>query len=923
MGEPGEGFLSTSIAPRLLALLLLLTTAAAAATTSLSNGMATADFNDRGLATFAGRTFTENGFALTLNGKTYDSRALPAPTRASTSNQITYSYAAAPFRFDVVYEVPANTPIVSRRILVTASPATRFQVDEIVFRSALAQNPSDVYVINRARPKLGTSDYGAALRFHDAKGLLAVVQNPFLHVNREAGAFSIAYKPEMPWDMAWGAFESDRELLAPYVLTGRRLPEHMRPEWKLESGDPAPGLDEAEVEAFTNMVRAFLLYRPTKPLNIMIGWCANDYQIDIASPEGRAEYKRILDRAAELGAGHVLFAPANSDVSRRDESTDDWGWEYVLWLGMGEKIRRNERDPATGPLPASTREMLDYARSKKLGLLAYVYPVLGFTQNQEWLTGPKHNRANLGVRSFQDWLIAALENFYKHTGISGYSFDHTFLNYEGASLYAQWYGWRRVMETLRRDIPDIVIDGRQAYQNYGPWTWLAGSYPHPTSTDEQPESFTSFPDLSIDRVSADRERYTAYRYRNYEFAPSEIVPGFITHQTPRNADTGYMPEARTKTGDTLLPFRRRDWDYLGWQYSLISSIAIAGWNNVIDMIPARDLEEFEHFSRADAQWFHHWIAFANANKDILRNTHTILGEPGIGKLDGTEALRDDGYGYVFLFNPNAQRLSAAVHCKPGSLMSQLYPLERLLARCSNGAFEATLDGRSATILYVGPWPKRLHFPQLLGAPGNPALEGNTLRLKDVRGEMGTREELTVLLPEPTTIDAVELNGKPATFRQIDASTVAVPVHFAGAEFPHSQQIDLDRPLRIPRRVFDQLEARRRAWPIPWTSEDMRSTWLAPQRLLLYIQFAEPDDRWNVTLKIDGRPVDLLKAYASVRRVAHNFVGYYADISLLSPDRDYKLELELPPGLKPGQFQGVFVENIEPEYTSDIVQDTRQ
>ena len=82
-----------------------------------------------------------------------------------------------------------------------------------------------------------------------------------------------------------------------------------------------------------------------------------------------------------------------------------------------------------------------------------------------------------------------------------------------------------------RDIPDIVIDGRQAYQNYGPWSWLAGSYPHPTSTDEQPESFISFPDLKLDRVSADRERYTAYRYRNYEFAPSEIVPGFITHQT--------------------------------------------------------------------------------------------------------------------------------------------------------------------------------------------------------------------------------------------------------------------------------------------------------------------------------------------------------------------------------------------------------
>ena len=64
-----------------------------------------------------------------------------------------------------------------------------------------------------------------------------------------------------------------------------------------------------------------------------------------------------------------------------------------------------------------------------------------------------------------------------------------------------------------------MIDGRQAYHLYGPWSWLAGTYPHPTLNDEQPESFVPFPDLHFDRVSADRERWTAWRYRNHEFAP--------------------------------------------------------------------------------------------------------------------------------------------------------------------------------------------------------------------------------------------------------------------------------------------------------------------------------------------------------------------------------------------------------------------
>jgi len=88
-----------------------------------------------------------------------------------------------------------------------------------------------------------------------------------------------------------------------------------------------------------------------------------------------------------------------------------------------------------------------------------------------------------GIPQPADWLIDTLVAFHRRTGISGYAFDHTFLGFDGPSGYAQWWGWRRVMETLRERIPDIVIDGRQAYHLYGPWSWLAGTYPtRPTAT---------------------------------------------------------------------------------------------------------------------------------------------------------------------------------------------------------------------------------------------------------------------------------------------------------------------------------------------------------------------------------------------------------------------------------------------------------
>ena len=40
-------------------------------------------------------------------------------------------------------------------------------------------------------------------------------------------------------------------------------------------------------------------------------------------------------------------------------------------------------------------------------------------------------------------------------------------------------------------------------------------------------------DLHTDRLSANRQRETAWSYRVDEFAPAELVPGFALHQTDR------------------------------------------------------------------------------------------------------------------------------------------------------------------------------------------------------------------------------------------------------------------------------------------------------------------------------------------------------------------------------------------------------
>lgn len=916
----------------------------------LTNRHLRVEFGPRGLTAIVagGHTyrFPSDDFTLAVSGQSFDSRALPSPARTISKDTVTYAWTAGDYRLQVTYELRPEWAFVSKQIAIASAPSPGYRVEDVqLFNATLGEPIRDVYVPKSPRPSLQTGDYGGALRLDGARGLLAVVQNPFLEFARDGQAFSIRYRPAIDWRMEYGPFVSDRGLLAPYALTGRVNPDRMIPEWRLAPDQSiGPGMDDAEIEAFTGMVRAFLLYKPEKPLTLMVGWCANDYQIDIALPEGRAEYTRIIDRAAELGADHLLFAPSNSALSRREESRDDWSWEHTLWLGLGQKIRKGEWDPRRDDVPPSVRELRDYAAAKGVKLVAYVYPVVPFSQNPEWLVSapksPDRKYASLGVRALQDWLIDQLVAFQKTTGIGGYAFDHTFLAYEGTSRYAQWAGWRRVMEELRRQLPGIAIDGRQAYHLYGPWSWLAGSYPHPTWSDEQPESFVPFPDLHFDRVSANRQRFTAYRYRIHDFAPSEIVPGFANHQTSRSDDTGRMPERQTEDrGRVLLPIRERDWDYLGWRYSLLSSIATAGWNNVLNMIPARDLEEYRNFSAADRRWFRGWLDWTDANKEVLRHTRQILGAPALGKIDGTSAVVNNR-GVIFLFNPNARRLDAELTLDESVGMSrppghsayvlyEVYPVEgRQRGRYAFGdRVSLPMDGGSAAVFELRAAPSPTSGPLVINVPGTAIVSNHELRLSGVRGEVGTTVDARVHLQAGARVTTAIVNGQPIPAARVDGNVVTIPLRFEGVPFRQYQPIveydakatggRIEGTFTIPARVFAQLAARRKAWPIPWTAEDFRTTWLVPERLLLFVQIAEPDARWEARLTIDGRTVELKKAYSAVRAVPRTFVGFYADLSTLQADTPHRFELELP-ALKPGQLQGVYFENVEPEYTSKVV-----
>lgn len=745
----------------------------------------------------------------------------------------------------------------------------------------------------------------------------------------------------------------------------------MAPEWIYEQ-DPEDFLaggkqiDIGEIKAVTDCARAFLGVHPVKSARVHVGWCENDYQINMATPQGRTEYKRIIDQASSVGCDYVLFTPDHSQLAGLDQNRDAWGWESLLFLNLGQQIRKGEWMPKRDPVPEDVRDILDYAKSRNIKLLAYAYPSLPYMQNPEWTAwrtkiGQKpegYLTVDTGLKSFQDWWVDLLVDFYEYTGIGGYSFDHWWTAYTDesglvSSKYQQWFGVRRILDELRRRVPDIIVDTRQQVHHFGTWTWLAGTYPHPMMSDEQPGSFNAFTDLSTDRVSADRQRYVAWRLMTRDFTPVEVLPGFITHQTQRSDAQMVMRR------DT---YRTRDWDWHGWKYNLISSIATAPFNHVVNYLPARDEKEFNSFPEEDKQFFRKWMDFTDKNLEILRHVRPIIGQPMAGRCDGTSAILDNS-GYIFIFNPNYRRMmtefmldgSIGIEKEGKYWIREIYPDEgKIIGNPASGfysdgdAVQLSMNGVTARVFRIDPVDKPVTDPVIFNCSGKVKLDKSRMVVENLEGLAGKRYEPVILLPDGIKVDQLIIGNREQPFQK-SGNLVRFEIGFAGEPFGRAEQVGtydpelagglVEEEFTIPGRVFTQLEELRKAWPVNYSDDDKVAPWADPARLLLYIQIADPflvtsdavtSDRktsgmvkkpirvGDLEVWIDVEKADVREAYNGVYPyVERTNLGFYVDVSDLEPDITHKIKVRLSEGLKPGQFQGIFFDHVEDEYTSDL------
>ena len=777
---------------------------------------------------------------------------------------------------------------------------------------------------------------------------------------------------------------------------------------------PETGIDLGEYRAFTECVEKFLMdgeARKAGAVRLQVAWDSNDYQMDMANATSVAEYKRLITRNAELGIKNVIFGPRNTAVASRWEHTDAWWWEEILWFQLGIGIRNGSFVPGRDPVPPTVQSMLDFFKTQDVNTIAYVYPTLAWRGEgeDEWLyTSPKREddmkfgkRASLASPKLQDYLIKTMVKFLQVTGGKGFAWDYGIQgDTRVANMYQEVHGWKRILKALRLAVPDMVMDHRQIAHRFGPWYNLAGSYSEPIAGDENPESYgATLASLSTDHILADNLRLTNYRYR-VQLLPNDRVPGFMFHQTERHYDNGLGDDTAGKPGDKhndaglalwrpdpvpgpdgnysgvtysncvmAKDWHTRDFDYLGYRYSVLSTIGTAGRNLVLGNIPARNQAEYDHFPKGDIDWMKKWFAFADTNAEALKRTMPILGYewPRLGKVDGTVATFQNN-GFIFLYNPSPDHADATLRVdaslglagKEGDawLLAEIYPREEGMnigVWSWMDYFTVSVPGGGLRVYKLSTWSDAdadAAQPMAFNVSYTACtLNGAAVEIVGAADLAGSTNAVVVRLPKGASATTLTVNNATvkvtrATCLPTKDSCLDASVKFGGDASLRYNALASPKPssplassyngkITVTSAMLAQLKARQDTYNISWVKEDVDASWLIPSRLLLYIYVARPTPALHQpVVHIDGKLMAVAKQYNSrgnhavvpagggavSGNTAKTFLGWYVDCTHLTPDVAHKVQLSIPWKVDEHTahpFYGLYWHNIEDGLSTEV------
>ncbi len=607
-------------------------------------------------------------------------------------------------------------------------------------------------------------------------GMFTGIENPFYNADLDVKGVTLSFEPGLILKSGEG-YESEPQFIGVYKKSGLMIEDSARP-FRYPNGSGHIPIDRNESRAMRAFALDYLAPDQKTFLNI-------NYQFFHPLPQMPKDDKdkwyflKTINTFAEIEGDMIIFKPLYP-YKKPDSETDYWNL-------LPEDTT------------ATARQIADYARRKGISYGFYMgIAAHGLEGNAAGLSfrpdkplwkkmdseGRRAPDNCIGDDEFYEWWFRVQDNTIKKYKLSNWSWDPSLGS--GMNCYDEMHGhiaskgaykgWRRCMELIRRlkeNNPGLFIQGFYGTKQFGLWG-LKNIDQHEVYNEQTAIVSTHHTQISDDRQNADGLRFQNYWSMRFRFLPA-VIGHSLVH---RISEGGFDPE--------LI----KAWDFYGWQYSLMSSLAVGG--SVMPTILPYESDLVPGYK----EFYRKWISWAKENFQYVNATEPFGEQVQPGSIDGYARIKGD-HGFVFLFNGNPRPSEITfevgdeinLHQEGKYEFIELYPSDQnqlVLDDHEKSIFvlgekaSMTLPANSCELLELRRVTET-NIPILEGISGHVSINKGQLLITGVMGKPGHSYPIRIRLPSPETVSTVKVNGVIQKFSVLGCE-VKMDIQFAGDNY---------------------------------------------------------------------------------------------------------------------------------------------
>ena len=614
------------------------------------------------------------------------------------------------------------------------------------------------------------------IRF-DKGGLFTGIENPYFKADLSEQGVALSFEPALILKAGEG-YTSESQFMGVYTKSGVMTEDSGRGFRYNANGSGYKPLDRNETRAMRAFALDYLAPAQQEFLNI-------NYQFFHPLPQmPRTEkdkdyFTKTIDTFAAIGGDMIIFKPLHP---YQKPTVDRSYWDVVP-------------DDSN----AVARQICDYARSKGISYGFYMGCAahggegnaagLNFRPDRpNWKKSDAEGRRApdncLACDDFYEWWFTVQNNTIQKYNLSNWSWDPSLGS--GMNCYDEshghfanqggYKGWRRCIELMARlnaAKPGLFIQGFYGTKNFGLWG-LKNVDQHEVLNEQSIIVSTRHNQISDDRQNADGLRFQNNWSMRFRFTPA-VMGHALTH---RVSEGGFDPE--------LI----KAWDYYGWQYGVMSALAVSG--SIMPTILPYEADLTPGF----AAFYQKWTRWAKDNFALVNATEPFGEQVQPGAVDGYARIKGD-HGFVFLFNgnPRPSRITFEVgdeinlQTTGNYEFTELYPSEKLRRVLDDNGRSVFALGEKMTITipshccYLLELKKAIKQsePILLGVAGEAVLANGQLAVTGIAGKPGQTAAIRVRVTDPNAVQSVTVNGIAQKFTRTEREICLEP-QFAGGRY---------------------------------------------------------------------------------------------------------------------------------------------